>query len=155
MKKTKDDIRNIVKEFLEGTAQENMKKHLNESKDPIDAQAVMARFIDSTYGPAARVGSKEWKEAQAKRQEKDALTAAERQEPLSKDRLDAEIGRLRQLMQQHDWHYQYSDDHRIWQKGNRAQGMIDSLAKQLKRRGHTAEVEELYKKHDPRKKSRS
>jgi len=153
VKKTKDNMRDIVREFLEGAVQEKISL-LSESS-PIDAQAVMARFIDSNYGPAARVGSKEWKEADAARKVKDAQTAAEQQEPLPKDKLDAEIKRLRHLMQQHDWYYKYSDDHRVWAAGNKEDGMIRGLAKQLRKRGHTSEVEELYKQHDPRKKSKS
>ena len=153
MKKTKENMRDMVREFLEGAVQEKISL-LSEAGD-VDAQDVMARFIDSKHGPSARVGSEEWKEAQLQRKEKNALAAAEQQEPLSKDRLDAETGRLRQLMQQHDWYYQYSDDYRIWQKGTRAQGIIDSLAKQLKKRGHVSEVESLYKKYDPRKQSKS
>lgn len=146
------DIRKIVKEFLQG----DEIKPLNEAKAPdLSAQDAMNKYIDSMYGPAARVGSKEWKEADAARRTKDAQTAAEQQEPLPKDKLDAEIGRLRQLMQRHDWYYQYSDDHRIWQAGNKQDGMIRSLANQLRKRGHTAEVEELYKNHDPRKRKPS
>ena len=30
----------------------------------------------------------------------------------------------------HDWHYQYSDDHRVWSNGQRSQDIINMIAKE-------------------------
>ena len=142
--KKKTNIRDIVKDFLEGG------EVLTEA--PVDAQKVMQDFMAQKYGKKAIVGSDEWNAEQARREAEKEKAAAEAQQPLPKDKLDAQIERLRQLMQRHDWFYQYSDEYRIWQAGNKSDGNIRSLASQLRKRGHDKEVSDLYAQYDQRRK---
>lgn len=39
------------------------------------------------------------------------------------------IDRYRQLLRSHDWSYDYSDDHRVWKRGQTQRDELESLAK--------------------------
>lgn len=42
-----------------------------------------------------------------------------------------ELEQYKNLLKTHDWTYQYSDDHRAWEKGNNAQKVLTELAKKV------------------------
>lgn len=35
------------------------------------------------------------------------------------------------LLEKHDWYYQYSDDHRAWEKGNSESKRIQAIAQEI------------------------
>lgn len=49
----------------------------------------------------------------------------------------------------HDWYYNYSDDHRVWQKGSQQSARISSMLKELKEHGLGDKAEEIYKEYAP------
>lgn len=54
-----------------------------------------------------------------------------------------------QALKHHDWYFDYSDDHRVWQRGMHS---IDALRAQyavLVGAGHRAEANELWHKYAP------
>ena len=50
----------------------------------------------------------------------------------------------------HDWFYQYSDDHSVWQKGSKQSANIDSMLRELKDHGLGDEAEKIYDEQRPR-----
>ena len=38
--------------------------------------------------------------------------------------MNADLAKLRQLLKEHDWYYNYSDDHSVWQRGEARSGEI-------------------------------
>lgn len=55
--------------------------------------------------------------------------------------------RLEKLLKSHDWFYQYSDDHRYWQNGQREWKEIERVGK------FVPDFHELVEKHRPQVKS--
>lgn len=53
------------------------------------------------------------------------------------------------LLKNHDWYFEYSDDHRVWQAGRVERGQIFQARKALIEQGLDKEVEELYNKYSP------
>jgi hypothetical protein len=143
--KSKKSIRSITKEFLQGDIV------VESTEETQSARDIMTNYIKDTYGASAVVGSEEWNAAEAERRQKDELYSKDQAEPLPQEQLDAQLKRLEDLMRNHDWHYGYSDHHRVWEAGNNTQGSINSLASQLKSRGHVSEVDKLFKKHKPKR----
>ena len=45
--------------------------------------------------------------------------------------VDSQIERLRQMLLNNDWTYNYSDDHRAWKKGQEERDAIIKLSKEL------------------------
>ena len=79
--KKKTNIRDIVKDFLEGG------EVLTEA--PVDAQKVMQDFMAQKYGKKAIVGSDEWNAEQARREAEKEKAAAEAQEAHEKAMAEA------------------------------------------------------------------
>lgn len=50
----------------------------------------------------------------------------------------------------HDWYYNYSDDHRAYQKGSKQSADINAMLKELKEHGLEAEADKIYDEHRPR-----
>ena len=59
---------------------------------------------------------------------------------------------LDRLLQFHDWHYEFSDDHRVWQRGVDQWDSIKKEQKRLFDSGLTTveEVQELTNKYAPK-----
>lgn len=53
------------------------------------------------------------------------------------------------LLRDHDWYYDYSDDHRVWQRGKAKGLMIMSARQELIEQGFDKQAEELYNKYCP------
>jgi len=49
----------------------------------------------------------------------------------------------------HDWYYDYSDDHRVWQRGSQQSANINSMLKELKEHGLGDEAEKIYDEYRP------
>ena len=56
---------------------------------------------------------------------------------------------LRKILENHDWFYSYSDDHRVWQKGRDQSADINTLLNKAKELGYGDAASELYQKHIP------
>ena len=54
-----------------------------------------------------------------------------------------------QLLKVHDWTYQYSDDHRAWDKGREQANKIDKARKLLVEKGLKEEADKLHYKYTP------
>ncbi len=54
-----------------------------------------------------------------------------------------------QLLKVHDWTYQYSDDHRAWDKGREQANKIDKARKLLAEKGLKEEADKLHYKYTP------
>lgn len=53
------------------------------------------------------------------------------------------------LLKNHDWYYDFSDDHRVWQRG-KAKGLeIVAARQELAAQGFDNQAEELYNKYCP------
>lgn len=55
-----------------------------------------------------------------------------------------------EMLKKHDWYYHFSDDHRIWQLGQRKSAEISSKRKQCEEAGLGDEASELYEKYCPK-----
>jgi hypothetical protein len=44
---------------------------------------------------------------------------------------DTELARYERLLATHDWTYEYSDDHSVWQRGRAERAVLQALAQQL------------------------
>ena len=65
--------------------------------------------------------------------------------------MNPELITLERLLQFHDWHYNYSDDHSVWRRG---QAQLDAINEEQRRLIHVVkvpleEVLELNEKHRP------
>jgi hypothetical protein len=60
------------------------------------------------------------------------------------------IQRLEELMKSHDWFYDYSDDHRIWERGRTQRAEIYSTADALRSMGYSSEVDRLFEEYVPK-----
>tara|TARA_R100000773_G_scaffold22815_1_gene20105 strand:- start:12668 stop:12925 length:258 start_codon:yes stop_codon:yes gene_type:complete len=59
------------------------------------------------------------------------------------------IDELEKALKAHDWTYAYSDDHRVWKRGQAERERIDELLSLAHRRGFTMMAARLYKKYKP------
>ena len=59
---------------------------------------------------------------------------------------------LERLLQFHDWHYEFSDDHRVWKQGRAEQDAISQEKKRLVSNGLATveEIVELTNKYAPK-----
>ena len=57
---------------------------------------------------------------------------------------DTELTRYQTLLQKHDWHYQYSDDHRVWTRGRDEAAAIADLKRKVDPTG------EIYRQYAPK-----
>lgn len=44
---------------------------------------------------------------------------------------NTELHRYQRLLATHDWKYEHSDDHRVWQRGRTERAVLQALAQQL------------------------
>lgn len=56
---------------------------------------------------------------------------------------------LEQKCQSHDWFYNYSDDHRVWQRGKDERHVIDELLKKLFAEGFEDQAIEVFNTNSP------
>ena len=56
---------------------------------------------------------------------------------------------LEDLLKNHDWFYQYSDDFSVYECGDRTWNTITTVMKALENDGFGKEVDELYEKYLP------
>ena len=56
---------------------------------------------------------------------------------------------FKEACQRHDWYYNYSDDHRVWQKGSKQSAEISSMLKELKEHGLGDQAEAIYMEYRP------
>ena len=56
---------------------------------------------------------------------------------------------LEELLQNHDWFYQYSEDYSVYEQGLNAQTTINTAIKVLEDAGLGDEANSLYEKHLP------
>ena len=54
-----------------------------------------------------------------------------------------------ELLKKHDWYYDYSDDHRIWQRGRDMADVIRMARQSLTEQGFDIEAQELYNRYCP------
>ena len=45
------------------------------------------------------------------------------------------------MLEKHDWYYSYSDDHKVWMRGNKAQDLLEELAEE------SEEFKDLYENY--------
>ena len=66
--------------------------------------------------------------------------------------MNAHLITLDRLLQAHDWHYEFSDDHRVWQRGVDQWDSIKTEQKRLFDSGLATveEVQELTQKYAPK-----
>ena len=66
--------------------------------------------------------------------------------------MNAHLITLDRLLQIHDWHYEFSDDHRVWQRGVDQWDSINQEQKRLINNGLATveEVQELTNKYAPK-----
>lgn len=136
MRITKSQLRRIIREAIVKEA-------------PFDAQSIMDQFIDKKWGARARVGTPEHAAAEREREERDRQASAAAREPLPPAELKTKLDQLESDMKRHDWYHELSDDHRVWSKGSSERAKINGLSDELKRRGHTDQVDALFKKYAP------
>ena len=62
------------------------------------------------------------------------------------------LATLEKLLKAHDWSYEFSDDHRVWQRGREERSAIDQEQKRLISNGLATveEVQELTQKYAPK-----
>jgi len=66
-------------------------------------------------------------------------------------KLKAALDEFERALQQHDWYYDYSDDSRVWRRGNNQRIELDSMLKLLHEMGAGREADQLWGKHSPYK----
>lgn len=54
-----------------------------------------------------------------------------------------------ELLKTHDWFYDYSDDHRVWDEGRKQAFAIRVARTNLENEGLKAEADELFSKYQP------
>jgi len=59
---------------------------------------------------------------------------------------------LERLLLSHDWHYEFSDDHRVWKQGRDERDAINQEQKRLINSGLSTveEIQELTQKYTPK-----
>ena len=60
-----------------------------------------------------------------------------------------EMDLFEQMLQNHDWTYHYSDDHRYYTKGRDEAHKIRIMMERLEAAGQGDQAKELYKKYRP------
>jgi len=70
---------------------------------------------------------------------------------MSKDNnnMNDKLQTLEKLLKNHDWFYQYSDDHRVYESGYRESNTINKVIEALKDAGLSKEAYTLYEKYLP------
>jgi hypothetical protein len=56
---------------------------------------------------------------------------------------------LEELLKNHDWFYQYSDDFSVYSSGQKTWDTINTVIKVLEEAGFSKETDELYEKYLP------
>lgn len=56
---------------------------------------------------------------------------------------------LEQKCKAHDWFYEYSDDHRVWQRGKDERHIIDELLRKLFAEGFEDQAIDVYNINSP------
>ena len=56
---------------------------------------------------------------------------------------------LEELLKNHDWFYQYSDDFRVYSSGQKTWDTINTVIKVLEEAGFGKEADKLYEKYLP------
>ena len=57
---------------------------------------------------------------------------------------------LEELLQNHDWFFQYSEDFSVYERGLKAQDTINTVIKALEDAGLSDEANDLYEKYLPK-----
>lgn len=60
-----------------------------------------------------------------------------------------QLANLEQLMKNHDWTYHYSDDHRVWRRGEESSARLTSAMQTLKSQGLEQQVQALWEQYCP------
>ena len=70
---------------------------------------------------------------------------------MSKDNnnMNNKLQTLEELLQNHDWFYQYSDDNSVYERGDRESDTINTVINALKDAGFDKEADALYDKYLP------
>jgi len=63
--------------------------------------------------------------------------------------MSKELNTLEELLKNHDWFYQYSDDYRVYSSGQKTWSTINTVIKALKDAGFGEETDALYNKYLP------
>ena len=63
--------------------------------------------------------------------------------------IHADLTELERLLKSHDWYYQYSDDHSVWQRGRDQEGEIRRQKDICCGLGLDSIANELYNKYKP------
>lgn len=62
---------------------------------------------------------------------------------------DQRLAELALQLKQHDWYYEYSDDHGVWQRGDNKANWIRSEIKYLNSLGLEEQVQALWEQYCP------
>jgi len=59
------------------------------------------------------------------------------------------LDELEEMLKHHDWYYQYSDDHRVWKRGNEQNRAITNKFNEIKKHSQTLfdQAELLFNKY--------
>jgi hypothetical protein len=63
--------------------------------------------------------------------------------------MNKDLQTLEKLLKGHDWFYQYSDDFRVYERGDRESDAINEVINALKSAGFGKEADDLYDKYLP------
>lgn len=58
--------------------------------------------------------------------------------------MNADLQRLKQLLKEHDWYYNYSDDHNVWKRGETRSELIREAMLICEDLGYEQEAKELW-----------
>ena len=59
------------------------------------------------------------------------------------------LEQLEQAMINHDWYFQFSDDHRVWRTGDASSERIRSAMESFRNAGFSEQVDALWELHCP------
>lgn len=59
------------------------------------------------------------------------------------------LANLRQMLESHDWFYEYSDDHGAWRRGKAERAQIMAEIKRVSEQGFRSEACDLYNETKP------
>ena len=68
---------------------------------------------------------------------------------IDNNNMNNKLQTLEKLLQNHDWFYQYSDDFRVYERGQNAWNTINEVINALKDAGFGKETDDLYDKYLP------
>lgn len=141
---------------------EAMAPHRDALKASLQALESLPRFARRYRGRAADIRSEEVKlrnefshkvrEAQASREPSNGVTypaAVSDVFRVWESQIETDYERFERLVTHHDWHYGYSDDHRVWSAGERSAKEIISLVQSLKDTEHGEAAQLLYNQKCP------